>query len=281
MLGYGASTHRDCHDSQMQAANLCLLIRLGLVTRFLTAPQHRGRGHLEPASVRPDLLHHLGPAPGTAHHQPGPVPGAPQARPPRRPRHPAHPAGDALHRPRPRAARKSPVAAPVRHRRPRRGNPHPQHRRPRPRVPPRPRHQQGRRHRVRALGHLHRPHPAPPAGRPHRRAGVPGRPARPCLRISRARGRCARRSRTRLYCDRGVACPPITTAGSTREYRGQWSSSSSPTSSSRASLSRASFVSLAGWARRLKWPDTTNCAMSSLRAPKADTLVNRPAVRFG
>lgn len=208
MLGYGASTHRDCHDSQMQAANLCLLIRLGLVTRFLTAPQHRGRGHLEPASVRPDLLHHLGPAPGTAHHQPGPVPGAPQARPPRRPRHPAHPAGDALHRPRPRAARKSPVAAPVRHRRPRRGNPHPQHRRPRPRVPPRPRHQQGRRHRVRALGHLHRPHPAPPAGRPHRRAGVPGRPARPCLRISRARGRCARRSRTRLYCDRGVACPP-------------------------------------------------------------------------
>ncbi|WP_220039886.1 tyrosine-type recombinase/integrase [Nonomuraea aridisoli] len=53
-----------------------------------------------------------------------------------------------------------------------RGTPHPQRRGPRPGVPPRPRRLQGRRHRIRALGHPNSSATASPADRPHPRAGV-------------------------------------------------------------------------------------------------------------
>ncbi len=49
-------------------------------------------------------------------------------------------------------------------------------------VPARPGHLQGRRDRVRPLGHRHGPHPAPAATRPHLWAGVPRRPARALVR---------------------------------------------------------------------------------------------------
>ena len=97
---------------------------------------------------------------------------------------PPRPPGQAAHRRPARPARAGPVADALRDRRPRRGDPVPQHRGPRPGVPARPRHLQGRRDRVRPLGHRHRPPPAPAAARTHLRAGVPRQPARARVRFA-------------------------------------------------------------------------------------------------
>jgi hypothetical protein len=109
--------------------------------------------------------------------------------------------------PRRPAAGEDAVAGAVRDRRPRQRDPRPRRRGPRPRAAPRARPVQGRRHRVRLLGHRHRA-PAAPAAAPARRhlarqrAAVPRRlQARPARRPAH-RDICPHTGRARLGYDR-------------------------------------------------------------------------------
>jgi hypothetical protein len=135
---------------------------------------------------------------GDPHRQPRPPPRAPQARPSQQSGHPPRPPGQAAHRRPARSARTGPVADALRDRRPCRGTPVPRRRGSRPGVPPRPGHVQGRRDRVRPLGHRHRPPSAPAATRSPIRAGIPCRAARARVRFaSPCRGGCLSGDRTR------------------------------------------------------------------------------------
>jgi len=137
--------------------------------------------HLEQAPCRAALPRRLCAAPGMDPHRPHPTSGAPQDHQPRRQDHPDCPAGQAVHRRTHCPTRAGAVADAVRDRRPRRRSPHPRCHRPGSGVPPGGHPVQGRRPRVPALGHRHRPPAAPPARRPHHRPGVFSRP--PARRI--------------------------------------------------------------------------------------------------